>query len=89
MKESPTRRISPKPQVQATPKVTAIPTASTPKTVTENKEVKVDNAAKPADPDDIYATLDWDTNPPINGFYEMMMGLTPNAGRTSGAGEAA
>ena len=27
--------------------------------------------------DDIYATLDWDTNPPINGFYEMMMGLTP------------
>ena len=76
-KESPTRRISPKPQVQATPKVTAIPTASTPKTVTENKEVKVDNAAKPADPDDIYATLDWDTNPPINGFYEMMMGLTP------------
>jgi len=76
-KESPARRISPKPQVQATPKVTAIPTASTPKTVTENKEVKVDNAAKPADPDDIYATLDWDTNPPINGFYEMMMGLTP------------
>ena len=67
-KESPARRISPKPQVQATPKVTAIPTASTPKTVTENKEVKVDNAAKPADPDDIYATLDWDTNPPINGF---------------------
>ena len=76
-KESPARRISPKPQVQATPKVTAIPTASTPKTVTENKEVKVDNAAKPADPDDIYATLDWDTNPPINGFYETMMSLSP------------
>ena len=30
-----------------------------------------------ADPDDIYATLDWDTNPPINGFYETMMSLTP------------
>ena len=43
----------------------------------ENKEVKAENTAKPADPDDIYATLDWDTNPPINGFYEMMMGLTP------------
>lgn len=36
----------------------------------ENKEVKAENTAKPADPDDIYATLDWDTNPPINGFYE-------------------
>ena len=39
--------------------------------------MKAENTAKPADPDDIYATLDWDTNPPINGFYEMMMGLTP------------
>lgn len=76
-KESPTRRIPPKPQVQATPKVTAIPTASTPKTVTENKEAKADNTAKPADPEDIYATLDWDTNPPINGFYETMMSLSP------------
>ncbi|MCE8972322.1 N-6 DNA methylase [Bacteroides fragilis] len=80
-KESPTRRIPPKPQVQATPKVTAIPTASTPKTVTVNKEVKVYNAAKPADPDDIYATLDWDTNPPINGFYETMMSLSPERRR--------
>ena len=62
-KESPTRRIPSKPQ--------------TTQNVTENKEAKTDNAAKPADPDDIYATLDWDTNPPINGFYEMMMGLTP------------
>ena len=43
----------------------------------ENKEVKADNTPKPADPDDIYATLDWETNPPINGFYEMMMDLTP------------
>ena len=62
-KESPTRRIPSKPQ--------------TTQNVTENKEAKTDNAAKPADPDDIYATLDWDTNPPINGFYEMMMDLTP------------
>ena len=43
----------------------------------ENKEVKAENTAKPADPDDIYAKLDWETNPPINGFYEMMMELTP------------
>lgn len=62
-KESPTRRIPSKPQ--------------TTQNVTENKEAKTENTAKPADPDDIYATLDWDTNPPINGFYEMMMGLTP------------
>ncbi len=50
----------------------------------ENKEVKAENTAKPADPDDIYATLDWDTNPPINGFYEMMMGLTPSVGKNFG-----
>ena len=76
-KESPARRVTPKSQVQTTQNVTAVPTATTPKTITENKEAKVENTAKPADPDDIYATLDWDTNPPINGFYEMMMGLTP------------
>ena len=76
-KESPARRVPPKPQVQTTQNVTAVPTATIPKTVTENKEAKTENTAKPADPDDIYATLDWDTNPPINGFYEMMMGLTP------------
>ena len=30
------------------------------------------------DPEDaIYRSLDWKTNPPINGFYEMMMSLTP------------
>ena len=59
------------------PKVTVTQTAPTAKPAMENKEVKAENTAKPADPDDIYATLDWDTNPPINGFYEMMMGLTP------------
>ncbi len=59
------------------PKATVTPTAPTAKTVVENKEVKAENTAKPADPDDIYATLDWETNPPINGFYEMMMNLTP------------
>ena len=30
------------------------------------------------DPEDaLYRELDWETNPPINGFYEMMMSLTP------------
>ena len=59
------------------PKVTVTPTAPSVKPATENKEVKTEDTAKPTDPDDIYATLDWETNPPINGFYEMMMNLTP------------
>ena len=29
------------------------------------------------DPEDLYASLNWEDNPPINGFYEMMMSLTP------------
>ena len=77
-KKEGTRKTTPlKPQLQATPKATTAPTAPAVKPATENKEVKADNTAKPADPDDIYATLDWETNPPINGFYEMMMNLTP------------
>ena len=59
------------------PKAMVVPTASTVKPVVENKEEKAENTAKPADPDDVYATLDWETNPPINGFYEMMWSLTP------------
>ena len=38
-------------------------------------------AGKPGiddDPEDaVYRSLDWETNPPINGFYETMMSLTP------------
>ena len=55
---------TPKPQVKVTPPVEAA------KPVNGNKEEKPENAEKPNDPDDIYATLDWETNPPINGFYE-------------------
>ncbi len=29
------------------------------------------------DPDDLYTSLNWEDNPPINGFYEMMMDLSP------------
>lgn len=29
------------------------------------------------DPEELYASLNWEDNPPINGFYQMMMGLTP------------
>lgn len=67
------------------PKVTVTPTAPTAKPAMENKEVKAENTAKPADPDDIYAKLDWETNPPINGFYEMMMNSRRSAGRNFGS----
>ncbi len=72
-KESTAKRAVPKPK----PKVTAAPPVETVKPATGNKEAKPDNIVKQRDPDDIYATLDWDTNPPINGFYETMMSLTP------------
>ena len=68
-----TKRDIPNPK----PQVTAVPPVETDKTVNGNKETKSENTVKQSDPDDIYATLDWETNPPINGFYEMMMGLTP------------
>ena len=74
-KEGTAKCTQPKPQ--ATPKATAMPTASTSQPVADSKEAKADNTVKPDDPDDIYATLDWETNPPINGFYEMMWSLTP------------
>ena len=79
-KESPARRMPPKPQAQVTPKVTTAPPQPSAAPLTENRdshETKPVSVAAKADPDDIYATLDWDTNPPINGFYEMMMDLTP------------
>ena len=72
-KESTAKRAIPKPK----PLVTAVPSAETVKSATESREVKPENAGKQGDPEDIYATLDWETNPPINGFYETMMSLTP------------
>ena len=72
-KESKPKPIQSKPK----PQVTAVPPAETAKPVNGSKEEKPENAEKQSDPDDIYATLDWETNPPINGFYETMMNLTP------------
>ena len=72
-KESTAKSAIPKPKLP----VTAVPSAETVKPATESKEAKPENAGKQGDPEDIYATLDWDTNPPINGFYETMMSLTP------------
>ena len=54
-------------EVEAAPVETAVP--------------KAEDTAPPeedGDPEDaVYRSLDWETNPPINGFYETMMSLTP------------
>ena len=72
-KENKAKRVPSKPK----PQVTAAPPVESVKPATESKEAKPENAGRQSDPDDIYATLDWETNPPINGFYETMMSLTP------------
>ena len=72
-KESKAKRVSPKPKSQTT----ATASVATVKPAQKSKEAKPEDTEKPSDPDDIYATLDWETNPPINGFYETMMSLTP------------
>ena len=67
-------------QAQVTPKVTTAPPQPSVAPLTEKRdshETKPVSFAAKGDLDDIYASLDWDTNPPINGFYEMMMDLTP------------
>ena len=79
-KESASKRTESKPKVQVTPKVTNIPPHTTSVSPAEKKtdeKKKVEEADKQSDPDDIYATINWEDNPPINGFYEMMMDLTP------------
>ena len=42
----------------------------------EKKEEPKENT--PDNPDDIYANINWEDNPPINGFYEVMMDMTPD-----------
>ena len=45
---------------------------------TEPKENIVEQLAKPVFPgDEPYANISWEENPPINGFYELMMNMTP------------
>ena len=77
-KESAAKRTASKPKVQVTPKVTNIPPHTTSVSLAEKKtDEKVEEADKQSDPDDIYAAINWEDNLPINGFYEMMMNLTP------------
>ena len=79
-KESAAKRTESKPKVQVTPKVTNIPPHTTSVSPAEKKtdgKKEVEEADKQSDPDDIYASINWEDNPPINGFYEMMMDMTP------------
>ena len=64
------------PKVQSRPKAVPSPQTMT-SPVPENKEEKQGNTIGQGNPEDVYATINWDDNPPINGFYEMMMDLTP------------
>ena len=41
------------------------------------KERNLFDAASKPEANDLYVELDWETNPPINGFYEVMMDMTP------------
>ena len=72
-KENKAKRVPSKPKSP----VTVVPPVESVKPATESKKAKPESAGKQSDPEDIYATLDWETNPPINGFYETMMSLTP------------
>lgn len=59
---------------------TDAPTAAEPEAAVPTTEKTEPGTAteESYDPEDeVYRTLDWETNPPINGFYEMMMDLTP------------
>ena len=66
-KGSPARRVQPKPQAA----VTFIPENK------ESRETERETVTGQGDPEDVYAAINWQDNPPINGFYEMMMNLTP------------
>ena len=59
---------------------TDAPTAAEPEAAVPTTEKTEPGTAteESYDPEDeVYRRLDWETNPPINGFYEMMMDLTP------------
>jgi len=46
-------------------------------TLNMNKGKKKEKEGVPDNPDDIYSDINWEENPPISGFYEVMMDMTP------------
>lgn len=75
-----TRRVTPRKVPQ--PSLFSQPELSEPQP-TQPAESVAEQAAPqqespdPYDPEALYAGINWEENPPINGFYEMMMGLSP------------
>ena len=48
------------------------------KTETSTRQVDETSPPYPAtNPEEVYSAINWEDNPPINGFYETMMSLTP------------
>ncbi|MDC1809364.1 N-6 DNA methylase [Bacteroides uniformis] len=54
-----------------------VTTASQTTPINKVEEESAPSASPSVDMEQVYAAMNWDTNPPINGFYEAMMGLTP------------
>jgi len=76
-KKTVAKKSIPKLQVQATAQKSTV--SSPQNTVTPTTEVqteKAEDSAMKNEAEDVYATINWEDNPPINGFYEMMMNLT-------------
>ncbi len=70
------RRASARKQV-IQPSMFAQPALSEPQPPEPIAEQAAPSEPQANDPDELYASLNWEDNPPINGFYEMMMGLSP------------
>ncbi|EKU88730.1 N-6 DNA methylase [Bacteroides oleiciplenus] len=43
----------------------------------KRQEAVTEKPAVQTNPEEVYAAINWENNPPINGFYETMMNLTP------------
>lgn len=71
------RRMPSRPQVQVTPKVTTVTPETPIASVPENKEPTSGHIDGKGNPEEVYAAIAWDSNPPVNGFYETMINLTP------------
>ena len=71
------RRMPLKPQVQITSQVTSVTPEVPIVSASVNKETTAEHIIEQNNPEEVYSAIDWETNPPVNGFYEMMLNLTP------------
>ncbi len=59
------------------PSLFSRPAPSEPQPAEPVAEQAVSSEPQTHDPEELYASLNWEDNPPINGFYEAMMRMTP------------